>query len=430
MDQSKPNFNMTLPSNSCLDKHPNNHGSKYVIELDETINLHGKWKVALTELRCKFPIYTIPKGAKVLMKYIDLPIYGFKDNTIFFPNGGEAPILKPERFVFSLMEETYVAIMFSSLKDAVDMGFNNINVFGEGILRPIHAIKANQDKLIQYRVCITDFNDTINRPNGNFIARHGISLGPDRYSFRLSFSGNSYPTISAALPNTLFKITFKSRAAARRVGFNIQTIYGFDAVTGSRRWSLPDDKSVEFEITYKTSFDDVSVKTSEYTLAYNDLYFSDTLAIIDYINEIQSLPFVLYLHEDKIKFDSNPKFTEVLFSHQLQYILGFDGTTPPIFTARFKPRLNSIYNHMYVYSNIADFTQVGETLAPLLRHINVKNNTLFGREYVYVPKVPMYVDVSPSAITKIEINIRTNTGEFIPFNITDVTSINVHFKQV
>ena len=51
MDQIKSNFNVTLPSNSCKDTHPNNHGANYTIELDEAINLKGGWKVALTELK-------------------------------------------------------------------------------------------------------------------------------------------------------------------------------------------------------------------------------------------------------------------------------------------------------------------------------------------------------------------------------------------
>ena len=65
MNEHARNFNISLPSNSCHDTHPYNNVSKYTIELGESINLQGKWKVALTEIKCDFPIYTIPHNSKI-----------------------------------------------------------------------------------------------------------------------------------------------------------------------------------------------------------------------------------------------------------------------------------------------------------------------------------------------------------------------------
>ena len=43
-------FYLHLPSNSSLDKFPNNTVSEYRVGLPETISLTGEWEVALTEI--------------------------------------------------------------------------------------------------------------------------------------------------------------------------------------------------------------------------------------------------------------------------------------------------------------------------------------------------------------------------------------------
>ena len=55
-------FYMILPSNACKDTHPENNASDFTTEYDTPYDLHGRWQVALTELKCNFPIYTLAKG--------------------------------------------------------------------------------------------------------------------------------------------------------------------------------------------------------------------------------------------------------------------------------------------------------------------------------------------------------------------------------
>ena len=43
-------FHLHLPSNSSLDKFPNNTLTEYLVGLSQTVNLTGDWELALTEI--------------------------------------------------------------------------------------------------------------------------------------------------------------------------------------------------------------------------------------------------------------------------------------------------------------------------------------------------------------------------------------------
>ena len=121
-----------------------------------------------------------------------------------------------------------------------------------------------------------------------------------------------------------------------------------------------------------------------------------------------------------------------LFLLPLQYILGFQSNTHPYnnLTAEFEPQIDRAYDHLFIYSNIANYTQVGESLVPLLRHVGIKNELTYGKQFVFNPKNPMYIDINQSTITQIEINIRDNGGKLIPFTESAVTTITLNFKQI
>ena len=138
------------------------------------------------------------------------------------------------------------------------------------------------------------------------------------------------------------------------------------------------------------------------------------------------------IKKGKIVINGNQYIQSINFTLPLQFVFGFQNLTAPFqnHTAEFKPQLNKGCSHMYIYSNVVNFTQVGESLTPILRCINIKNESEFGKELVYIPKKPMYLDVNPSSINKFEINIRGNDGNLIPFAETAITTINLNFKRV
>ena len=86
MDQSNPNFFMILPSNSCSDTQPENNASDFIIEENVLLNLAERWQVAITEFKCNFPIYTLPKGIKISIENVDAPLGSISKDKIEFVN--------------------------------------------------------------------------------------------------------------------------------------------------------------------------------------------------------------------------------------------------------------------------------------------------------------------------------------------------------
>jgi len=86
---------------------------------------------------------------------------------------------------------------------------------------------------------------------------------------------------------------------------------------------------------------------------------------------------------------------------------------------------------MYIYASICAPIQVGNVRAPLLKTIWIKPSRRFAlNEIKHLDfENPMYVPVSGSNFNSIEINIRLDSGELVPFNYGSVTSLTLHFKR-
>ena len=88
--------------------------------------------------------------------------------------------------------------------------------------------------------------------------------------------------------------------------------------------------------------------------------------------------------------------------------------------------LNTHSNRFYVYSDVANYTYIGDVTAPILRVIPFKQlqeEIHFHQEFLNLH----YVPVAKSYIDQVHISIKGDTGEDIPF-ITGKTLIKLHFK--
>ena len=81
-------------------------------------------------------------------------------------------------------------------------------------------------------------------------------------------------------------------------------------------------------------------------------------------------------------------------------------------TAKMSPSLKRISN-MFVYTDIIDFSIVGDTQAPILGFIPIQSH--FGDNAHYAINPPSYVHVKEKIINTITIKICTDTGEEFPF---------------
>ena len=129
----------------------------------------------------------------------------------------------------------------------------------------------------------------------------------------------------------------------------------------------------------------------------------------------------------------NEKQVRLLFPKQLGQILGSDptmienpiGNEQQIF--KFNVDLHHSLTGLFIYSDIADFTFVGDVVLPILRVVSFNPGT----ELVHVHKEFKnlhYVPVSKYVIDQVYISIKTETGSKVPF-VTGKTMIKLRFRR-
>ena len=88
--------------------------------------------------------------------------------------------------------------------------------------------------------------------------------------------------------------------------------------------------------------------------------------------------------------------------------------------------LNGPYDRLYVYSNVATFTNIGDTQAPILRILPFEPNQTLTNFHMEFRNLH-YVPVAKSFIDQIHISIKGDNGEDVPF-VTGKTMIKLHFR--
>jgi len=73
-------------------------------------------------------------------------------------------------------------------------------------------------------------------------------------------------------------------------------------------------------------------------------------------------------------------------------------------------------NNLFIYSDIVQFQNVGDTFAPLLRTIPITGKNEAFKHLHYIYNTPQYIPVSRSNIDSIEIDIKDDLGNKIPFS--------------
>ena len=94
---------------------------------------------------------------------------------------------------------------------------------------------------------------------------------------------------------------------------------------------------------------------------------------------------------------------------------------------KFNVDLHRHFSSLFIYSDIADFTFVGDIVAPILRVVPFDPVI----ELVHVHKEFKnlhYVPVSKYAIDQVYISIKTETGSKVPF-VTGKTMIKLRFRR-
>ena len=154
--------------------------------------------------------------------------------------------------------------------------------------------------------------------------------------------------------------------------------------------------------------------------------------ILKHVNAYVSITYDALSQRLKVS-AQNERQVRIIFPNQFAQILGLDPTMngKPIGNEenmfKFNVNLHNKFRSLYVYSDIASFTFIGDTMAPLLRIVPFSHNSKLG--YVYKEfKTLHYVSVSKSVVDQVHITIKTENGSVVPF-VTGKTNLKITFSQ-
>lgn len=129
------------------------------------------------------------------------------------------------------------------------------------------------------------------------------------------------------------------------------------------------------------------------------------------------------------------KGTSIHFSPALCAMLGIGGRQNPIINMDASPLqwkaanacdISRGFSSIYVYCNVLEHIPVGDTKAPLLRIVHLSGKSGDNVHTIY--EKPLYVPLQQKTFDSIEIDIRSDTGNPIPFEYGKVI-VTLHFRR-
>ena len=151
-----------------------------------------------------------------------------------------------------------------------------------------------------------------------------------------------------------------------------------------------------------------------------------------YLNSLNNRVTFSVDDQNVTKMKIHGKRVVVKFDDDLRDILAFDKNEyegPNTFTASSTFSLTRRIHYLYVYCNINELIRIGDTQAPLIA-ILPYDDSVCVQHIERVFKNPMYVSLIRNNIAQIDIEIRDDAGQLIPFTEGALTSIRLHFRQL
>jgi len=126
------------------------------------------------------------------------------------------------------------------------------------------------------------------------------------------------------------------------------------------------------------------------------------------------------------------KGESIIFNEKLSGLLGFDRNefdyddTLGEISSRRTPNLDGALKTLFIYSNLVEYSIVGNTLVPLLREVKIDGQ---GGDHVEKSwAIPHYIPLISSNFKTIEIDIRDELGDSMKFNAGHVL-VKLHFRK-
>ena len=197
------------------------------------------------------------------------------------------------------------------------------------------------------------------------------------------------------------------------------------------------------DVIYPHSWLNVNSQNNKYSFILRDQVMSagrlpagqytDPQTICDALNE--SLPgslknnalFMVNHTTCKVEARIKPE-TKINLSEGLAQLLGFSQKTLIDDTeASFLPDINGGLFALYVYTDIIENQRVGDVSAPLLRIVPT-NPKKAGLVITHSYQLPHYLPVKTNYIDTVQVDIRSDFGEKIPFESGKVV-VKLHFRS-
>ena len=83
--------------------------------------------------------------------------------------------------------------------------------------------------------------------------------------------------------------------------------------------------------------------------------------------------------------------------------------------------------NMYIYSDLVQYSNIGDTTAPVLSVVNYRGGPGKLEHLEYEPTTPVYVPVSHTVFDSIRVKLITKTGDYFPFTSGE-TMLLVHVR--
>ena len=130
----------------------------------------------------------------------------------------------------------------------------------------------------------------------------------------------------------------------------------------------------------------------------------------------------------RVKAKLSPKIKMLKLCPKIQYMLGFD--SPDIIEdqqlAKFNHDLRVGFYSLFIYCNLVEPQVVGNITAPLLRNVHIEGK--FGDIVEKIYQTPHYVPVIQKEIDRIEIDIKDDNNQSVPFQFGK-SVVKLHFRK-
>lgn len=128
-----------------------------------------------------------------------------------------------------------------------------------------------------------------------------------------------------------------------------------------------------------------------------------------------------------------PAWLKVKFDSNMANLLGFTNASTNFIihtkTAQHAPLLDHNVNTMFLYTNFIDYINVGSGKAPLLRSISYSRS--LPRRPIEMEFTHLYfIKVACTYLSHIEIAIRDEVGQLIPFTNDALSNVVLHFRRI